>query len=181
MNVRTTLISLIALPLSLLVTIMVLKIFGLTINTMSLGGMAIAIGSLVDDAIVDVENVYKHIRSNRMLPESERLSILQVVYDASREVRMPILNSTLIIVVSFVPLFFLHGMEGRMLIPLGIAFIVSLFASTVVALTLTPVLCSYLLNQKQLDPSKSKEAWVARKLKAVYGRILPLEIGRAHV
>lgn len=105
--------------------------------------MAIAIGSLVDDAIVDVENVYKRIRENHLLPSDQQRSILEVVFDASREVRMPILNSTLIIVVSFVPLFFLSGMEGRMLVPLGIAFIVALFASTVVALTLTPVLCSY--------------------------------------
>ena len=170
MNVRTTVISLVALPLSLLVTIMVLHYLGLTINTMSLGGMAIAIGSLVDDAIVDVENVYKRIRENRLLPEGERRSILEVVFDASREVRMPILNSTLIIVVSFVPLFFLHGMEGRMLIPLGIAFIVSLFASTVVALTLTPVLCSYLLNSSKGNSAAAlKESWVALKLKVVYG------------
>lgn len=173
MNVRTTVISLVALPLSLLVTIMVLHYLGLTINTMSLGGMAIAIGSLVDDAIVDVENVYKRIRENRALPEGERRSVLDVVFDASREVRMPILNSTLIIVVSFVPLFFLSGMEGRMLIPLGIAFIVSLFASTIVALTLTPVLCSYLLSSSKGSDAKAlKEAWVARKLKVVYGSAL---------
>ena len=128
MNIRTTVISLVALPLSLLVSIIVLHYMGLTINTMSLGGMAIAIGSLVDDAIVDVENVYKRIRENRLLPPDQQRSTLEVVYDASREVRMPILNSTLIIVVSFVPLFFLTGMEGRMLVPLGIAFIVALFA-----------------------------------------------------
>ena len=158
MNVRTTVISLVALPLSLLVTILVLHYLGLTINTMSLGGMAIAIGSLVDDAIVDVENVYKRIRENRLLPEAEQRSVLEVVYDASREVRMPILNSTLIIVVSFVPLFFLSGMEGRMLIPLGIAFIVSLFASTIVALTLTPVLCSYLLKRNEGKNLPSAEA-----------------------
>jgi Cu/Ag efflux pump CusA len=143
-NTRTTIISLVTLPLSLVVAILVLHYMGLSINTMSLGGMAIAIGSLVDDAIVDVENVWKHLRENRMLPAGERKPVLDVVFHASREVRMPILNSTLIIVVSFVPLFFLSGMEGRMLVPLGIAFIVSLFASTVVALTLTPVLCSYL-------------------------------------
>lgn len=172
MNIRTTVISLVALPLSLLVSILALHFLGLTINTMSLGGMAIAIGSLVDDAIVDVENVYKRIRENRMLPPDRQRSILDVVFDASREVRMPILNSTLIIVVSFVPLFFLHGMEGRMLIPLGIAFIVALFASTVVALTLTPVLCSYLLNRKSTDKKVDKEAWVARKLKEVYGKSL---------
>lgn len=172
MNIRTTVISLVALPLSLLVSIIVLHYMGLTINTMSLGGMAIAIGSLVDDAIVDVENVYKRIRENHLLPPEQQRSTLEVVYDASREVRMPILNSTLIIVVSFVPLFFLHGMEGRMLVPLGIAFIVALFASTIVALTLTPVLCSYLLNRKATDKRIEKEAWVARKLKEVYGRAL---------
>lgn len=178
MNVRTTVISLVALPLALLVSIIVLHYLGLTINTMSLGGMAIAIGSLVDDAIVDVENVYKRIRENRLLPEEERRSTLDVVYDASREVRMPILNSTLIIVVSFVPLFFLSGMEGRMLVPLGIAFIVALFASTVVALTLTPVLCSYLLNSKATGMKELREAWVARWLKGHYERAL--EFALAH-
>lgn len=172
MNVRTTVISLMALPLSLLVSIIVLHYMGLTINTMSLGGMAIAIGSLVDDAIVDVENVFKRIRENRMLPAEQRRSTLDVVYDASREVRMPILNSTLIIVVSFVPLFFLSGMEGRMLVPLGIAFIVALFASTVVALTLTPVLCSFLLNSKATGSQELREAWVAIKLKGVYRNAL---------
>ena len=176
MNIRTTVISLVALPLSLLVSIIVLHYMGLTINTMSLGGMAIAIGSLVDDAIVDVENVYKRIRENRLLPPDQQRSTLEVVYDASREVRMPILNSTLIIVVSFVPLFFLRGMEGRMLVPLGIAFIVALFASTVVALTLTPVLCSYLLNRKATGMKELREAWIARKLKVVYKRALELAL-----
>lgn len=176
MNIRTTVISLVALPLSLLVSIIVLHYMGLTINTMSLGGMAIAIGSLVDDAIVDVENVYKRIRENRLLPPDQQRSTLEVVYDASREVRMPILNSTLIIVMSFVPLFFLSGMEGRMLVPLGIAFIVALFASTVVALTLTPVLCSYLLNRKATGMKELREAWIARKLKVVYKRALELAL-----
>lgn len=176
MNIRTTVISLVALPLSLLVSIIVLHYMGLTINTMSLGGMAIAIGSLVDDAIVDVENVYKRIRENRLLPPDQQRSTLEVVYDASREVRMPILNSTLIIVVSFVPLFFLSGMEGRMLVPLGIAFIVALFASTVVALTLTSVLCSYLLNRKATGMKELREAWIARKLKVVYKRALELAL-----
>ena len=176
MNIRTTVISLVALPLSLLVSIIVLHYMGLTINTMSLGGMAIAIGSLVDDAIVDVENVYKRIRENRLLPPDQQRSTLEGVYDASREVRMPILNSTLIIVVSFVPLFFLSGMEGRMLVPLGIAFIVALFASTVVALTLTPVLCSYLLNRKATGMKELREAWIARKLKVVYKRALELAL-----
>ena len=178
MNVRTTVISLVALPLSLLVSILTLHYLGLTINTMSLGGMAIAIGSLVDDAIVDVENVFKRIRENRLLPVEQQRSILDVVYDASREVRMPILNSTLIIVVSFVPLFFLSGMEGRMLVPLGIAFIVALFASTVVALTLTPVLCSYLLNRKEVMQSQDQEAWVARTLKGWYGTALEFALNR---
>ena len=170
-NVRTTVISLVTLPISLIVSILTLHYMGMTINTMSLGGMAIAIGSLVDDAIVDVENVYKRLRENRMKPKEEQLSVLDVVFNASKEVRMPILNSTLIIVVSFVPLFFLTGMEGRMLVPLGIAFIVALFASTVVALTLTPVLCSYLLGRNKSD-KLPKEAFVARWLKGVYEKAL---------
>ncbi len=167
-NVRTTVISLVTLPLSLLVTILVLHYMGLTLNTMSLGGMAIAIGSLVDDAIVDVENVWKHLRENRMLPEAQRLRVRDVVFNASREVRMPILNSTLIIIVSFIPLFFLSGMEGRMLVPLGVAFIVSLFASTIVALTLTPVLCSYLLGHKAKAGGLPREAFLAVWLKMHY-------------
>ena len=171
-NTRTTIISLITLPLSLVVAILTLHYLGLSINTMSLGGMAIAIGSLVDDAIVDVENVWKHLRENRMLPAGERKPVLDVVFHASREVRMPILNSTLIIVVSFVPLFFLSGMEGRMLVPLGIAFIVSLFASTVVALTLTPVLCSYLLGGDFKKNGLPKEAFVAVWMKKHYERRL---------
>ncbi len=169
MNVRTTVISLVTIPLALVSAILALKGMGLTINTMSLGGMAIAIGSLVDDAIVDVENVYKRLCENRTKPKEEQQSVMTVVYEASREVRMPILNSTLIIIASFVPLFFLSGMEGRMLAPLGIAFIVALAASTVVALTLTPVLCSYLLGKKQKE---EREPWVARKLKKGYRRCL---------
>ena len=188
MNVRTTLISLVTIPLSLLVSILTLKFMGLTINTMSIGGMAIAIGSLVDDAIVDVENVFKHLRQNRKLPESERQSIIQVVFNASREVRLPILNSTFIIVVSFIPLFFLTGMEGRMLRPLGIAFITALFASTLVALTLTPVLCSFLLGSEGSDKAGKDPAlvrwlqkwygvaleWVLRHKKITLGSVLAL-------
>lgn len=139
---------------------------------MSLGGLAIAIGSLVDDAIVDVENVYKRLRENQLKPAEERLSSLKVVFEASREVRMPILNSTLIIVACFLPLFFLSGMEGRMLIPLGIAFIVALFASTVVALTLTPVLCSYMLTTKKALKKNEKEPFVSRTLKVWYKQAL---------
>ena len=167
-NVRTTIISLITLPLSILISILTLNWLGMTINTMSLGGLAIAIGSLVDDAIVDVENVWKHIRANKALPKDRRRPILDVVFDASREVRMPILNSTLIIVVSFVPLFFLSGMEGRMLAPLGVAFITALFASTLVALTLTPVLCSYMLDYKVKGDGIPKEAFLAVWLRKYY-------------
>ena len=173
-NVRTTVISLVTLPLSLVVSLLVLHYMGLTINTMSLGDMAIAIGSLVDDAIVDVENVYRRLHENRLLPPGQQQSVLQVVFNASREVRMPILNSTLIIVVSFVPLFFLSGMEGRMLVPLGVAFITALAASTVVALTLTPVLCSYLLGHNLSSDKKNGngDSAVARTLKNAYGAVL---------
>lgn len=172
MNARTTVISLVTIPLSLLVAIVTLKLMNLSINTMSIGGMAIAIGSLVDDAIVDVENVYKRLRENRQLPPEERKKTLEVIFEASKEVRMPILNSTLIIVVSFVPLFFLSGMEGRMLAPLGVAFIVSLFASTLVALTLTPVLCSFLLGKEKNKVDNQKEPWIVERIKKVYaGRL----------
>lgn len=173
MNTRTTVISLITIPISLVVAILVLKLMGLTINTMSLGGMAIAIGSLVDDAIVDVENIFKRLRENRQNLKEDQLSVIQVVYKASKEVRMPILNSTLIIIVCFVPLFFLTGVEGRMLAPLGIAFIVSLTASTIIALTLTPVLCSYLLGRKKDDDKlEEKEPYVVRFLKEHYNKAL---------
>ena len=177
-NVRTTVISLVTIPLSLLVSIIVLHLLGHTINTMSLGGMAIAIGSLVDDAIVDVENVWRRMRENRQRPAGERRGTIGVVYDASREVRMPILNSTLIIIVSFMPLFFLSGMEGRMLIPLGIAFIVALISSTIVALTLTPVLCSYLLGHNgkhggdNNDEGLPREAFITVWLRKYYRRAL---------
>ena len=170
MNIRTTIISLVALPLSIIITVISLHFLGYTINTMSLGGIAIAIGSLVDDAIVDVENVYKRLRQNRLLPADKRASVIDVVYNSSSEVRMPIFNSSLIIVASFMPLFFLSGIEGRLLIPLGISFIISLFASTLVALTLTPVLCSYLLDGKSANDEK--ESWVVTKLKNGYSRAL---------
>ena len=178
-NIRTTVISLVTLPLSLIASILALHYMGFTINTMSLGGMAIAIGSLVDDAIVDVENVYKRLHENRLNPAGEQLPILEVVFNASKEVRMPILNSTLIIIVSFVPLFFLSGMEGRMLVPLGIAFIVALAASTVVALTVTPVLCSYLLGKEKTKKqnNENSDSAVARKMKQWYGSALTFVLG----
>ena len=178
-NIRTTVISLVTLPLSLIASILALHYMGFTINTMSLGGMAIAIGSLVDDAIVDVENVYKRLHENRLKPAGEQRPILEVVFNASKEVRMPILNSTLIIIVSFVPLFFLSGMEGRMLVPLGIAFIVALAASTVVALTVTPVLCSYLLGKEKTKKqnNENSDSAVARKMKQWYGSALTFVLG----
>ena len=175
MNVRTTVISLVTIPLAFVASILALNAFGLTINTMSLGGLAIAVGSLVDDAIVDVENVYKRLRENSALPNEHRRPVLTVIYDASKEVRMPILNSTLIIIASFVPLFFLTGMEGRLLAPLGIAFIVALCASTLVALTLTPVLCSYLLGgteSKEVKENHKADSPVTRFLASVYARML---------
>lgn len=168
MNARTTLISLIALPLSLLVAILVLEALGLTINTMSLGGMAIAIGSLVDDAIIDVENVFKRLRENFHRPKAERLPTLKVVYEASTEIRSSVVNATFITIVAFIPLFFLSGMEGRMLRPLGISFIVALFASMIVAVTLTPVLCSYLLTGEKTLRHSEKEPFLSRWLKGIY-------------
>lgn len=172
MNLRTTAISVIALPLSIIVTVIVLHLMGYTLNTMSLGGIAIAIGSLVDDAIVDVENVYKRLRENRALPEGQRQPAVKVVYHASAEVRMPIFNSSLIIIASFLPLFFLSGIEGRMLKPLGVSFIVALIASTIVALTLTPVLCSFLLGGKKAEKAEQKEPRATRFMRRGYDRLL---------
>lgn len=172
MNVRVTAISLVALPLSLLVAILVLKLMGLTINTMSLGGMAIAIGSLVDDAIIDVENVFRRLRENRLLPEGQRRSRFEVIYEGSTEIRSSIVHATVITIVAFVPLFFLDGMEGRMLKPLGISFIVSLFASMIVAMTLTPVLCSYMLASEKALRHSDREPFVARTLKVWYRKAL---------
>jgi len=169
---RTTIISLLAIPLSLLGAVLVLKLFGLSINTMSLGGMAIAIGSLVDDAIIDVENVFKRLRENHRLPAAGRMAGWKVVYEASREIRASILNATLIIIVAFIPLFFLSGMEGRMLKPLGIAYIVSLFVSLIVAMTLTPLLCRLLLTRESYLTRKTRESWLIRHLNHYYERSL---------
>ena len=176
MNWRTTVISLVSIPLSIVASLLAIRWMGLTINTMSLGGIAIAIGSLVDDSIVDVENVFKRLRQNREKPENERESVIKVVYEASKEVRMPMLNSTLIIIASFLPLFFLSGMEGRMLKPLGITFIISLMASTLVALTVTPVLSSFMLGSHNSDKT-GKEPTLVRWLKKYYEKALNWSVG----
>ena len=176
MNWRTTVISLVSIPLSIVASLLAIRWMGLTINTMSLGGIAIAIGSLVDDSIVDVENAFKRLRQNREMPVGERESIVKVVYEASKEVRMPMLNSTLIIIASFLPLFFLSGMEGRMLKPLGITFIISLMASTLVALTVTPVLSSFMLGSQNSDKT-GREPALVRWLKKYYGKALNWSLG----
>jgi len=175
-NVRTTAISLLAIPLSLLGAVLVMKALNLNINTMSLGGMAIAIGSLVDDAIIDVENVYKRLRENIRKPDEERLSSFIVVYEASKEIRSSIFNATLIIIAAFLPLFFLSGMEGRMLKPLGISFIVALFVSLVVAMTLTPLLSRLLLSSEKYLTKNEKDKWLVRKLSTAYEKSLTLAL-----
>ncbi len=169
LNLRTTMISLTAIPISLLLSLITLKLFGLTLNTMSLGGMAIAIGVLVDDAIIDVENVLKRLKQNHRKPEGKRINALTVIYNASVEIRSSIVQATLIIIVAFVPMFFLSGMEGKMLLPLGLTFIVSLFASLIVAITLTPVLSSYLLvSDKQLKSDIRGDNKLIQKLNLAY-------------
>jgi CzcA family heavy metal efflux pump len=172
MNWRTTVISLVAIPVSLLVTIIALKWMGFTINTMSLGGMAIAIGALVDDAIIDVENIFKRLKANVLKPESERQTVLVIVSEASKEIRNSILIATLIIVVSFIPLFLLSGMEGRLLQPLGVSFIVALLTSLIVAVTVTPVLSSFLLSDQKRLLKQSKGSFAERWLAKQYQRIL---------
>ncbi len=169
---RTTIISLLAIPVSLLGTIIVMKLLGLNINTMSLGGMAIAIGVLVDDAIINVENAYKRLRQNRQIPKDDRKSAFTIVFEASKEMQASILNATLIIIVAFIPLFFLTGMEGRMLIPLGIAFIVSLFISLIVAMTLTPLLCKMLLSDEKYLAKNEKDKWLTSNLTFYYQKTL---------
>lgn len=178
MNLRTTLISVVALPLSILLTVICLHLLGFTLNTMSLGGIAIAIGSLVDDAIVDVENVYRRLRLNRQLPAGERQPIIKVIFEASKEVRMPILNSSLIIIASFTPLFFLTGLEGRMLMPLGVSFVIALIGSTIVALTITPVLCYFLLGSDKAMRTLDKEPAVTRRMIGAYGAALTASLRR---
>ncbi|MBC31670.1 MAG: CusA/CzcA family heavy metal efflux RND transporter [Muricauda sp.] len=172
MNWRATAISLVAIPISLIVAILTLKWLGFTINTMSLGGMAIAIGDLVDDAIIDVENVFKRLKENAKKPIEQQANKLKVIFDASFEIRHSIINATFIIIVAFIPLFFLSGMEGKLLAPLGIAFIVSLFASLVVSITLTPVLCSYLLTNNKMLAKQHKESWLVERLQNGYSKLL---------
>lgn len=172
MNWRPTIISLLAIPVSLLTSVLALEWMGFTINTMSLGGMAIAIGDLVDDAIIDVENVFKRLRENAARPPEDRRAWLDVVYDASVEIRTSVIHATLIIMAAFLPLFFLSGMEGRLLAPLGIAFLVSLFASLVVAITLTPVLCSLLFAGERRLLHAGQDSWLAGRLKRAYGKML---------
>lgn len=170
-NLRASFITLMAIPLSLLASVIVLSVLGETINTMTLGGMAIAIGALVDDAIIDVENVFRRLRENASRPEEQRLPTLQVVYEASAEIRTSIVFATLIIIVVFVPLFFLPGVEGRLLQPLGLSYVVALFTSLVVAMSVTPVLC-YLLLPSSKAVRDARDPWVARWLKAGYARLL---------
>ncbi len=172
MNVRATLISLLAIPISLIVAILVLKFLGFTINTMSLGGMAIAIGDLVDDAIIDVENVFRRLKENALKPLEEQRKKLEVIFNASTEIRTSVINATFIIITAFLPLFFLSGMEGKLLAPLGIAFIVALFASLIVAITLTPVLCSYLLTGEKMLQKQHKESWLVSRLNKIYAKAL---------
>ncbi|MFT6337406.1 MAG: CzcA family heavy metal efflux pump [Halioglobus sp.] len=172
MNWRTTIISLVAIPVALVVTIIIMKFLGFTINTMSLGGMAIAIGALVDDAIIDVENIYKRLRENIIKPKADRIASLKIIYQASSEIRNSILIATLIIIASFVPLFFLSGMEGRLLKPLGVSFIIAIFTSLFVAVTLTPVMSSYLLTNEQRLSKRSKGSFLERKATQLYRVVL---------
>lgn len=176
-NLRATAISVVAIPLSLVVAIFAMQLLGITINTMTLGGMAIAIGALVDDAIIDVENVYRRLKENHhRLPEARRPA-LTVIYEASREIRASIVNATLIIIVVFLPLFFLGGVEGRLLRPLGFAYVVSILASLVVAVTVTPVLCLYLLPESRAV-QEERESALVRWLKGRYARTLEEVLAR---
>jgi len=172
MNWRATFISMLAIPISLIVAIITLKWLGFTINTMSLGGMAIAIGDLVDDAIIDVENVFKRLKENALKPKAEQKDKMTVIFDGSFEIRSSVINATFIIIVAFLPLFFLSGMEGKLLAPLGIAFIVALFASLIVSITLTPVLASYLLTNDKMLLKQHKESWLVERLQSVYSSAL---------
>jgi CzcA family heavy metal efflux pump len=173
LDVRTTIITLTALPLSLAVALIMLWYFGLTLNVMTLGGLAVAIGVLVDDAIIDVENVFRRLRQNAGLPDGQRNETVQVIFEASNEIRPAMVFATVIIVIVFVPLLFLEGLEGRFFRPLGITYIVSILASLIVALTVTPALCKYLLRGKfakghASDNAHDRDGWLVRWLKARY-------------
>lgn len=170
-NVRITFISVLAIPLSIAVTFLVFRAMDVTLNTMTLGGIGIAIGAMVDDAIIDVENVFRRLRGNLRLPEKDRLPVREVVFRASKEIRKPMVSATLIITVVFLPLFFLSGVEGRLLQPMGLAYIVSIFASLLIALTVTPVLASIMLpSSRNLD--SDHEGWLAGFLKPIYRKTL---------
>ena len=176
-NVRTTLISITAMPLSLIFAIFALRIFDISINTMTLGGMAIAIGVIVDDAIIDVENVFRRLKEDRHRPEAERRPALEVIFEASKEIRSSIVNATLIILTVFIPLFFLSGVEGRLLKPLGISYMVSIGASLIVALTVTPALCSYLLPRARCL-EREEEGAVMERLQRLYRPVLDVAVTR---
>ena len=180
-NLRSTVISLLAIPLSLLGTVIVLYLLGMDINTMTLGGMCIAIGSLVDDAIIDVENVYKRLRENHRLPVEQRRSSFTVVFEASSEIRASIIHATLIIIVTFAPLFFLSGLEGRMLKPLGIAYIIALLISLIVAMTVTPLLCRMMLSNEKYLTKTEKKTWVDSWLLAKYRKSLVAVLGHSRI
>ncbi|NER94704.1 MAG: efflux RND transporter permease subunit [Symploca sp. SIO1B1] len=171
MNWRTAVITLSAIPLSLLIGLMLLNLFGLGINTMTLGGLAVAIGSVVDDSIVDMENCYRGLRKNQLA--GNPINPLQVVYNTSVEVRVSVLFSTVIIAVVFAPIFTLTGVEGRIFAPMGVAYLVSIFASTFVALTLSPALCAFLLANQQLPED---ETWVARLAKSLYHPLIKFSL-----
>ena len=176
-SLRTTVISIVAIPLSLLGTMIVLYLLNMDINTMTLGGMCIAIGSLVDDAIIDVENVYKRLKQNHLLPREERRSTFNVVFEASAEIRASIIHATFIIMVTFMPLFFLSGLEGRMLKPLGIAYLIALVMSLIVAMTVTPLMCSMMLSDDKYLTRNEKKNWVDRWLLVHYERTLDKAMG----
>jgi CzcA family heavy metal efflux pump len=174
-NLRATAISLLAIPLSLVVAIFAMKLLGITINTMTLGGMAIAIGALVDDAIIDVENVFRRLKENHHKPPEARQAALTVVFEATREIQASIVNATLIIIVVFLPLFFLGGVEGRLLQPLGFAYVVSILASLAVAVTVTPVLCLLLLPESKAVQHEHESAlvtWLKRHYAGTLERVL---------
>ena len=179
-NLRTTMISITAMPLSLICAIFVMRIFDISINTMTLGGMAIAIGVIVDDAIIDVENVYRRLKENRRKPAGSQLPALDVIFEASREIRSSIVNATLIILLVFIPLFFLSGVEGRLLKPLGISYMASIAASLFVALTVTPAMCSYLLPHAKFM-SKEGEGFVMTRLQRLYRPMLELSVRRPNL